>query len=83
LPAQANLSEHLNIQNSPVLFGCRTGICGTCLCEVRVLQGAIEPPSEDEVELIGMLAPEIPGARLACQIQGSAHIELKYYGSKT
>ncbi len=27
LPHHQNLSEHLTIQNSPVLFGCRTGIC--------------------------------------------------------
>ncbi|MBW4562415.1 MAG: 2Fe-2S iron-sulfur cluster binding domain-containing protein [Mojavia pulchra JT2-VF2] len=34
LEIHQNLSEHLTIQNSPVLFGCRTGICGTCLVEV-------------------------------------------------
>ncbi|MBC6436085.1 2Fe-2S iron-sulfur cluster binding domain-containing protein, partial [Nostoc sp. HG1] len=37
-----NLSEHLTIQNSPVLFGCRTGICGTCLVEVN---GTIPSPN--------------------------------------
>lgn len=28
------LLECLTVQNSPVLFGCRTGICDTCLVEV-------------------------------------------------
>lgn len=39
------LSEHLTVQNSPVLFGCRTGICGTCLV---IVKGDIPPPREEE-----------------------------------
>ena len=35
LPAGAKLSEELTIINSPVLFGCRTGICGTCLVQIE------------------------------------------------
>ena len=27
-----SLAIELDIENSPVLFGCRTGICGTCAC---------------------------------------------------
>jgi ferredoxin len=61
-----NLSEHLRIENSPVLFGCRTGICGTCLV---IIEGDILPASEEEQELLEVLAPENPKARLACQIQ--------------
>ena len=30
-----SLSEELTASNSPVLFGCRTGICGTCVVEVE------------------------------------------------
>ncbi len=61
-----NLAEHLDVGNSPLLFGCRTGICGTCL--VRV-EGTLPPPSDDERELLEVLAPEDPQARLACQIE--------------
>ena len=60
------ISEYLTIENSPVLFGCRTGICGTCLV---VVEGDIPPPSSEEKEILEILAPDKPKARLACQIQ--------------
>lgn len=82
LAARANLSEHLTIINSPVLFGCRTAICGTCLSEI-VLQenGELLAPSTDELELLEIIAPGNPRARLACQIELCADIKLKYLGN--
>ncbi|MEL7245618.1 MAG: 2Fe-2S iron-sulfur cluster-binding protein [Cyanobacteria bacterium J06573_2] len=68
------LSEHLTVENSPILFGCRTGICGTCLV---IIEGDIPPPSEEEKELLEILAPENPKARLACQIQLTNNIDIK------
>jgi len=62
----AALSEHLDVGNSPLLFGCRTGICGTCLVRVA---GVLPPPSDDEKELLEMLAPGDAQARLACQLK--------------
>jgi ferredoxin len=59
------LSEILNVTNSPVLFGCRTGICGTCLVTVT---GTVPPPNSEEQELLDILAPDTPNARLACQL---------------
>lgn len=73
LARHENLSEHLTVQNSPVLFGCRTGICGTCLVRVS---GALTPPSEDELDLLDVIAPNDPRARLACQIDLTADIEI-------
>lgn len=75
-----NLSEHLTVANSPVLFGCRTGICGTCLV---VVEGEIPPPSPEEKELLEVLAPDNSKARLACQIQLSNDIRIVSYQSKT
>ncbi len=68
-----NLSEHLTIQNSPILFGCRTGICGTCLVSIK---GDIPPPSEEEKEILEIFAPENKQARLACQIQLTNDIKI-------
>ena len=68
-----NLSEHLTVQNSPILFGCRTGICGTCLVSIK---GDIPPPSEEEKEILEIFAPENKQARLACQIQLTNDIEI-------
>jgi ferredoxin len=73
LKKQENLAEHLTVQNSPVLFGCRTGICGTCLVAVT---GEIPPPSTEEREVLDILAPNAPRARLACQLILTADVEI-------
>ena len=65
------ISEHLDVGNSPLLFGCRTGICGTCLLRV---EGPLPPPSAEEQELLDMLAPGDAQARLGCQIKLTADI---------
>ncbi|MCF4968928.1 2Fe-2S iron-sulfur cluster binding domain-containing protein [Nostoc sp. CMAA1605] len=74
LKCHQNLSEYLTIQNSPVLFGCRTGICGTCLVEVI---GDIPPPQPDEQEMLDTLAPNYPNARLACQINLTTNLAIR------
>jgi ferredoxin len=75
------LSESLNVANSPLLFGCRTGICGTCLIEVEAQEnGELNPPSVDERELLELIAPDNPRARLACQIELCADIRIRYIG---
>ena len=81
LPRGAVLSEHLDIGNSPLLFGCRTGICGTCLIEVEAEEnGALAPPSADEQELLDLLAPDRPRARLACQLALTADLAIRRQG---
>ena len=77
LPRGVNLSEHLTIENSPVLFGCRTGICGTCRSSVEVLNsGQLDAPSEDETNLLSIICPGNAMARLACQINLTADIKI-------
>lgn len=73
LQPHQSLSEHLTIQNSPVLFGCRTGICGTCLVEVI---GDIPAALADEREMLDTVAPNVENARLACQIEITTNIEI-------
>lgn len=68
------LADVLTVQNSPVLFGCRTGICGTCLVTVS---GDIPPPDADEQEMLDVLAPGLSKARLACQIDLVNDIEIE------
>lgn len=68
IPARACLPLHLSVQNSPLLFGCRSGLCGTCLIEVEADAGAAEPPGADEREALELYAPGNPRARLACQL---------------
>lgn len=70
------LAEYLTVQNSPILFGCRTGLCGTCLVRVT---GEIPPPKAEEIELLEILAPHDPQARLACQIELTGDIAIAVY----
>ena len=74
LAARSELSQHLTVQNSPILFGCRTGLCGTCL--VRA-EGNIPPALAEEQELLAILAPDDPHARLACQIVVTGDLALQ------
>ncbi len=60
------LAEVLTVQNSPVLFGCRTGLCGTCVVGV---EGDVGEASAAELEILELYATGNPLARLACQLQ--------------
>jgi ferredoxin len=67
------LSVSLTLQNSPILFGCRTGICGTCLV---IATGDMVPPDAAEQEVLEIFAPNCPTARLACQIKPLGSLSL-------
>lgn len=77
LPELSPLPEVLTIENSPVLFGCRNGICATCLIEVIEGGENLPPPGEDERDTLEMVAPHNPHARLACQLKLNANIKVK------
>ena len=80
IDAGVNLSESLNASNSNILFGCRTGICGTCL--VKVIEGTdgLEPPSEDEKEFLEIVSEGEEGLRLACQLSPNTNLKVEYRG---
>ncbi len=75
LPDGAPLAVHLTSLNSPVMFGCRTGLCGTCVVEIR--GGIAPPPDGDEQEILELHAPDPDKARLACQVRLSGDVELR------
>ncbi len=72
-----NLSQALTVINSPLLFGCRTGICGTCLIQIESGADQLAPPDKDECEALEVYAPANPKARLACRIVLTHDIALK------
>lgn len=56
---------------APIAFSCRSASCGTC--HIQILEGAalLEPPGEDEQDLLDLLdGPE--NDRLACQAKVKA-----------
>lgn len=78
LPDGSVLSEHLDAENSPVLFGCRAGICGTCLCEIYTNKNTnLHNPDNHEQEALDIYAPNNPHARLACQFILKSNITIK------
>jgi ferredoxin len=77
LPVHAPLSMHLTPANSPILFGCREGVCGTCLIEVVAHGPQLPAPSPHEAEALAVYAPERPHARLACQLDLTADITIR------
>lgn len=68
LPAGKNLADLLTVRNSPMYFGCRNGVCGTCLARVTDRSGTLPPPGQDERDVLELLCPAEPKARLACRI---------------
>jgi len=77
LPRGSRLLDHLTMENSPVLFGCRAGMCGTCLIRVEPIgDGTLDPPAAAEVELLDIIAPDEPRARLACQLALTADVRV-------
>jgi ferredoxin len=76
LPEGAELSRHLTVQNSPVLFGCRTGICGTCAATVEVLEGTLPEATEEERECVDLVRPGDTKVRLLCQLRLTAAVRI-------
>jgi ferredoxin len=75
VPDGVTLALELDASNSPLLFGCRTGICGTCVVEVTGA-GAL-PPSADEREVLEICVPEPGRARLACQVHVTGSLQVR------
>jgi ferredoxin len=63
--------------NTPILFGCRSASCGTCL--VRVTSGGdmLSPITSSEAILLAVLANDDPEVRLACQCIVNGSISVK------
>jgi len=76
----SNLSEVLTAENSPVLFGCRTGICGTCLSSVDAA-GQLEAPDPEEQEVLEVISEDEPNARLCCQLSISCDLKIVHIGA--
>lgn len=70
------LAEQLNVLNSPLLFGCRTGLCGTCAVRVEVVAGELPAAGDDEAEVLSLVAPRCEGMRLACQLTACADLRI-------
>jgi ferredoxin len=71
------LSEKLTIHNSPILFGCRIGICGTCAIEIINSDLPLPPRTQDESDFLDNMYPGNEKIRLACQIHINTNINIR------
>lgn len=79
---ETDLSRVLDASNAPILFGCRTGICGTCLVEVIEGEEHDFKANSEEQELLEIIADHVKHPRLACQMKIKNNLTLKYIGKK-
>jgi ferredoxin len=52
---------------APVPFSCRSASCGTCRIDVLEGAGLLEPPRDDELEVLDLFGDDPARCRLACQ----------------
>jgi ferredoxin len=66
-PAGARLVDLCDEESAPVPFSCRSASCGTC--RVDVLEGAdlLEPPRDEELDVLDIFGDDPARRRLACQ----------------
>lgn len=82
IPEGEELSTAINSSNSSLLFGCRTGICGTCLVHIEEHDGKLSEKNSDEAELLEIIAEGNPKARLACKLKATCNMTLKQVDKK-
>jgi ferredoxin len=76
----AQLVDLCDEGNAPVPFSCRSASCGTC--RIDVLEGVelLEPPRDEELEVLDIFGDDPSRRRLACQARvrpGSGRIRVR------
>jgi ferredoxin len=66
-PDGARLVDLCDDRNAPVPFSCRSATCGTC--RIDVLEGAdrLEPPRDEELDVLALFGDDPGRTRLCCQ----------------
>ncbi len=76
------LVDILNTENSTILFGCRTGLCGTCLIElINSDSDNLSTKTDEEKDFLEEMYPENKNFRLACQVSLKGDIKIKNRGN--
>jgi ferredoxin len=82
-PAGAALVDLCDEQNAPVPFSCRSASCGTC--RIDVLEGGelLEPPRDEELDILDIFGDDPKRRRLCCQAragQGEGRVRVRPVG---
>jgi ferredoxin len=54
---------------APVPFSCRSASCGTCRIDVIEGMDWLDPPGDDELEVLDLFGDDPARRRLACQVR--------------
>ena len=79
VPDKENLADCDEIFDSPILFSCRTGACGTCLVKIHEGMENLPKIDEDEQEMLD-LGKRGSEYRLACQLFATGPVKIEYVG---
>jgi 2Fe-2S ferredoxin len=74
---ETRLTDVCDEQSVSLLFGCREANCGTCLIEVLAGSDQLSPVTRHEQEMLEILAPDHPHARLACQCAVRGNVSVR------
>ena len=69
VPQGGSLADVCDQNQSPVPFSCRSANCGTCRIEVLEGDQLIQPPEDEELDILDVFSLKAPKFRLACQSQ--------------
>lgn len=72
---KTNLKEICEEQDSPILFGCGQGACGSCIVEVEADANSISAMESDEKDFLESM-DALPGERLACCLTVSGDVKI-------
>lgn len=64
-PEGGRLVDICDDYEAPIPFSCRSASCGTCRIDILEGLDQLEPPSEDEADVLAIFA-DPPTRRLAC-----------------
>ena len=68
-----------DIFDTPITFGCRSGVCATCI--VKIIEGEENLPakSDEEKDILSTIAGK-EDCRLACQLYLTGDVKMEYVG---
>jgi len=66
-PDACALVDLIDASSAPVPFSCRSASCGTCRVVVLEGEAALEPPEDEELDVLDAFGQKPPKYRLACQ----------------
>jgi ferredoxin len=71
-PDGARLIDLCDERSAPVPFSCRSASCGTCRIDVLAGAALLEPPGDEELDVLDAFGDSPDERRLACQARVKA-----------